>query len=176
MVSNASEYSLSAIDDKHIEDARFALVLSNYTKPAAVANFSFARNDIFIFLSFSNMLLTSSGERAAVPIPPPSETEWYNGRLDRYSAEQRLKAAYKLGSYLGEKARPINIYASLVLIWCSFSPPPTLRRLTRPSGSLSEGKRPQARKLCLELFGKDGNQPLPVRSSHQLINFSPVSI
>lgn len=43
-----------------------------------------------------------SGERAAVPIPPPPETEWYHGRLDRYSAEQRLKAAYKLGSYLGE--------------------------------------------------------------------------
>lgn len=42
------------------------------------------------------------GERAAVPIPPPPETEWYHGRLDRYSAEQRLKSAYKLGSYLGE--------------------------------------------------------------------------
>lgn len=43
-----------------------------------------------------------SGERAAVPIPPPPETDWYNGRLDRYSAELRLKAAYKMGSYLGK--------------------------------------------------------------------------
>jgi hypothetical protein len=104
MVSNPSEYSLSGIQNKHIEDARFALVLSYYTKSAAVSNFLRPERH-FIFLSFFNMLLVSSGERAAVPIPPPSETEWYNGRLDRYSAEQRLKAAYKLGSYLGEKAR-----------------------------------------------------------------------
>ena len=41
------------------------------------------------------------GERAQQPIP--QEIEWYHGRLDRYSAEQRLKTAYKLGSYLGEK-------------------------------------------------------------------------
>lgn len=40
-----------------------------------------------------------AGERA---VPPPPETEWYHGRLDRYSAEQRLKSAYKLGSYLGK--------------------------------------------------------------------------
>ncbi|CAO1437957.1 unnamed protein product [Diamesa tonsa] len=38
-----------------------------------------------------------NGERA---VPPPPETEWYHGRLDRYSAEQRLKSAYKLGTYL----------------------------------------------------------------------------
>ena len=38
------------------------------------------------------------GERPAIMCPP--ESEWYNGRLDRYSAEQRLKSAYKLGSYL----------------------------------------------------------------------------
>lgn len=54
------------------------------------------------------MLPVIKGERAAVPIPPPPETEWYHGRLDRYSAEQRLKTAYKLGSYLGNF---INIYA-----------------------------------------------------------------
>lgn len=35
-------------------------------------------------------------------MPPPPETEWYHGRLDRYSAEQRLKSAHKLGSYLGK--------------------------------------------------------------------------
>lgn len=31
----------------------------------------------------------------------PPETEWYHGRLDRYSAEQRLRANNILGSYLG---------------------------------------------------------------------------
>lgn len=41
------------------------------------------------------------GERAPQPIPSPPETEWYHGRLDRCSAEQRLKSAYKLGTYLG---------------------------------------------------------------------------
>lgn len=41
------------------------------------------------------------GNRAPQPIPPPPETEWYHGRLDRCSAEQRLKSAYKLGTYLG---------------------------------------------------------------------------
>lgn len=49
------------------------------------------------------MLSIPIGERAAVPLPPPPETDWYHGRLDRYSAEQRLKAAYKLGSYLGKE-------------------------------------------------------------------------
>lgn len=61
-----------------------------------------------------------AGERAAVPIPPPPETEWYHGRLDRYSAEQRLKTAYKLGSYLGKKkkATNVNIYDPLSLHLC----------------------------------------------------------
>ncbi len=45
--------------------------------------------------------LNSVGERAPQPIPPPAETEWYHGRLDRGSAEMRLKSAHKLGSYLG---------------------------------------------------------------------------
>lgn len=40
------------------------------------------------------------GERQAVLAPP--ETEWYHGRLDRYTSEERLWAAGKLGSYLGE--------------------------------------------------------------------------
>lgn len=31
----------------------------------------------------------------------PPESEWYHGRLDRYSAEQRLRSTGKLGSYLG---------------------------------------------------------------------------
>lgn len=39
------------------------------------------------------------GERQAVLAPP--ETEWYHGRLDRYTSEERLWAAGKLGSYLG---------------------------------------------------------------------------
>lgn len=54
------------------------------------------------------MLLVPIGERAAVPIPPPPESEWYHGRLDRYSAEQRLKTAYKLGSYLGKTLQRAN--------------------------------------------------------------------
>lgn len=32
----------------------------------------------------------------------PPETEWYHGRLDRYSAEQRLRSNNVLGSYLGK--------------------------------------------------------------------------
>lgn len=39
------------------------------------------------------------GERQGVLAPP--ETEWYHGRLDRYTSEERLWAAAKLGSYLG---------------------------------------------------------------------------
>uniref|UniRef100_A0A182J5D4 Uncharacterized protein n=1 Tax=Anopheles atroparvus TaxID=41427 RepID=A0A182J5D4_ANOAO len=41
---------------------------------------------------------TLNGDRPAIIAPP--ESEWYHGRLDRYSAEQRLKTASKLGSYL----------------------------------------------------------------------------
>lgn len=59
--------------------------------------------DFFHSILLSTML---AGDRAAVPIPPPPESEWYNGRLDRYSAEQRLKSAYKMGSYLGEFFSP----------------------------------------------------------------------
>jgi hypothetical protein len=59
----------------------------------------FSLPQFFSYQYHSNMF---AGERAAVPIPPPPETEWYHGRLDRYSAEQRLKTAYKLGSYLGK--------------------------------------------------------------------------
>lgn len=46
-----------------------------------------------------------SGERQAVLAPP--ETEWYHGRLDRYTSEERLWAAGKLGSYLG-KNNPVK--------------------------------------------------------------------
>uniref|UniRef100_A0A034VMS3 Ras GTPase-activating protein 1 n=2 Tax=Bactrocera dorsalis TaxID=27457 RepID=A0A034VMS3_BACDO len=42
-----------------------------------------------------NML---NGERPAIIAPP--ESEWYHGRLDRYSAESRLRGTGKLGSYL----------------------------------------------------------------------------
>lgn len=41
------------------------------------------------------------GNRAPQPIPPPPEDDWYHGRLDRCGAEQRLKSAYKHGTYLG---------------------------------------------------------------------------
>lgn len=44
---------------------------------------------------------TFVGERQAVLAPP--ETEWYHGRLDRYTSEERLWAASKHGSYLGER-------------------------------------------------------------------------
>ncbi|XP_044572872.1 uncharacterized protein LOC6502898 isoform X5 [Drosophila ananassae] len=40
-----------------------------------------------------------NGERPAIIAPP--ESEWYHGRLDRYSAELRLRGSSKLGSYLG---------------------------------------------------------------------------
>ncbi|SPP86437.1 blast:Ras GTPase-activating protein 1 [Drosophila guanche] len=39
-----------------------------------------------------------NGERPAIIAPP--ESEWYHGRLDRYSAESRLRGSSKLGSYL----------------------------------------------------------------------------
>lgn len=65
-------------------------------------------NDILFSYHTFNMLLVPIGERAAVPIPPPPESEWYHGRLDRYSAEQRLKTAYKLGSYLGKTLQRAN--------------------------------------------------------------------
>ncbi|XP_026463003.1 ras GTPase-activating protein 1 [Ctenocephalides felis] len=39
-----------------------------------------------------------NGDRPAVIAPP--ESEWYHGRLDRFTAEERLWAASKLGSYL----------------------------------------------------------------------------
>jgi len=41
----------------------------------------------------------NAGERPAIIAPP--ESEWYHGRLDRYSAESRLRGSSKLGSYLG---------------------------------------------------------------------------
>lgn len=47
------------------------------------------------------------GERQAVLAPP--ETEWYHGRLDRYTAEERLWKAANLGSYLGKSLRYSNI-------------------------------------------------------------------
>lgn len=53
-----------------------------------------------MFCVSTNLII---GDRAPIPQPIPQEIEWYHGRLDRYSAEQRLKAAYKLGSYLGEQ-------------------------------------------------------------------------
>lgn len=37
-------------------------------------------------------------DRPAIIAPP--ESEWYHGRLDRYSSEQRLRNTGKLGSYL----------------------------------------------------------------------------
>uniref|UniRef100_A0A182K4P8 Ras GTPase-activating protein 1 n=1 Tax=Anopheles christyi TaxID=43041 RepID=A0A182K4P8_9DIPT len=42
--------------------------------------------------------LNGAFDRPAITAPP--ESEWYHGRLDRYSAEQRLKSTTKLGSYL----------------------------------------------------------------------------
>lgn len=42
----------------------------------------------------------TTGERQAILAPP--ETEWYHGRLDRYTSEERLWAAGKHGSYLGK--------------------------------------------------------------------------
>lgn len=41
---------------------------------------------------------TINGDRPAVIAPP--ESEWYNGRLDRYNAEQRLRSINKQGCYL----------------------------------------------------------------------------
>ncbi|XP_058821414.1 ras GTPase-activating protein 1 isoform X2 [Topomyia yanbarensis] len=41
---------------------------------------------------------TTLNDRPAITAPP--ESEWYHGRLDRFSAEQRLKSASRLGSYL----------------------------------------------------------------------------
>ncbi|XP_048484401.1 ras GTPase-activating protein 1 isoform X2 [Plutella xylostella] len=41
---------------------------------------------------------STNGDRQAMLAPP--ETEWYHGRLDRYTSEERLWAASKLGSYL----------------------------------------------------------------------------
>ncbi|KAL4710967.1 hypothetical protein ACJJTC_017932 [Scirpophaga incertulas] len=43
---------------------------------------------------------STNGEREAVLAPP--ETEWYHGRLDRYTAEERLWKATNQGSYLGK--------------------------------------------------------------------------
>lgn len=40
------------------------------------------------------------GERPAIIAPP--ESEWYHGRLDRYSAESRLRGSKEQGSYLGK--------------------------------------------------------------------------
>ncbi|XP_047506178.1 ras GTPase-activating protein 1 isoform X2 [Pieris napi] len=41
---------------------------------------------------------STNGERQAVLAPP--ESEWYHGRLDRYTSEERLWATGKHGSYL----------------------------------------------------------------------------
>lgn len=43
-------------------------------------------------------MLVISGDRPAIIAPP--ESEWYHGRLDRYTTEQRLRNATRLGSYL----------------------------------------------------------------------------
>jgi hypothetical protein len=53
------------------------------------------------FSILDNVCYITGAER---PLPPAcEESEWYHGRLDRYSAEQRLKNNHKrLGSYLGE--------------------------------------------------------------------------
>lgn len=53
---------------------------------------------LLILSIFQHYLL--AGERPAIIAPP--ESEWYHGRLDRYSAETRLRGSGKLGSYLGE--------------------------------------------------------------------------
>ncbi|XP_067128890.1 LOW QUALITY PROTEIN: ras GTPase-activating protein 1 [Centruroides vittatus] len=39
-------------------------------------------------------------ENVNISLTAPPQTQWYHGRLDRYTAEQRLQAASKLGSYL----------------------------------------------------------------------------
>lgn len=54
-----------------------------------------------LFIDFEHFCFLSPpppGDRPALIAPP--ESEWYHGRLDRYSTEQRLRNATKLGSYL----------------------------------------------------------------------------
>lgn len=50
------------------------------------------------FLIKITLFFNSIGDRPAIIAPP--EIEWYHGRLDRYSSEQRLRKAGQLGSYL----------------------------------------------------------------------------
>lgn len=50
----------------------------------------------FKLLNFTNYVII--GDRPAIIAPP--ESEWYHGRLDRYSSEQRLRNAVQHGSYL----------------------------------------------------------------------------
>lgn len=92
------------------------------------------------------MFSVPPGERAAVPIPPPPETDWYHGRLDRYSAEQRLKASHKLGSYLGNFSEKFSRSCDK----------------QRKFPSSSKGERSQAGQLCFKLPWKNGNQSFPV--------------
>lgn len=54
------------------------------------------------------------GERPAIIAPP--ESEWYHGRLDRYSAESRLRGSSKLGSYLG-KLNHVKISLSITSVF-----------------------------------------------------------
>lgn len=54
------------------------------------------------------------GERQAILAPP--ETEWYHGRLDRYTSEERLWAAGKHGSYLGRITSHLFVYFVIVYL------------------------------------------------------------
>lgn len=69
--------------------------------------------NIFICLPGNGKFL---GERPAIIAPP--ESEWYHGRLDRYSAESRLRGSSKLGSYLGEF--DLFIYTNFLILYHSF--------------------------------------------------------
>jgi len=69
---------------------------------------------LLIWHIFQHYLL--AGERPAIIAPP--ESEWYHGRLDRYSAEARLRGSGKLGSYLGSyKAHNKTIF-NLYSLFC----------------------------------------------------------
>lgn len=70
---------------------------------------------------FTISLAPGAFDRPAITAPP--ESEWYHGRLDRYSAEQRLKSTTKLGSYLGKRGAVVACKLStLINGWLFFSP------------------------------------------------------
>ena len=102
MVSNATHYIVVHTANAFETNTWKDINSSPYQITQIVQQQSFFLPETTFLFSYHSFNMLSKGERAAVPIPPPPETEWYHGRLDRYSAEQRLKTAYKLGSYLGK--------------------------------------------------------------------------